>query len=242
MAINVSAPILPKQVTNFDTSTAFPLIHSTIFFGKNPQISSSPKTSRQSAKSFSISNIGRPIRTGRLLFIIDLCKICFQKPQICFQKTSSEKYSLHLSHTDITEITEFVCLAANGSHPFISHVQFSKVPNRKKYLFFSLSTGLVLGYIIPFNPIYYILSTLNFPTDSKLYTLNSKLIIQAVRKVQSSFNLTQKTQKSRNLFAWRQTVLTLSSPTHSILNCSQPQKVFILQFIYCSRYGVYYTV
>ena len=36
MASNVSAPILPKQVTNFDTSTAFPLIHSTIFFGKNP--------------------------------------------------------------------------------------------------------------------------------------------------------------------------------------------------------------
>lgn len=74
--------------------------------------------------------------------MIDLCKICFQN-------TTSEKYSLHLSHTESTESTEFVCLAANGSHPYISHIQFSNVPNRKKHLFFYFNLlFLLLRYII----------------------------------------------------------------------------------------------
>ena len=108
MAINVSAPILPKQVTNFDTSTAFPLIHSTIFFGKNPPNFFFPQNFKTiSQVVFNIqywpSDKGRPpndalsqseIRRSKYLYKIyvrfnyveiedsaePMQSICFQKP------------------------------------------------------------------------------------------------------------------------------------------------------------------
>ena len=88
---------------------------------------------------------GRPIRTGRRKLVQknappqsktrrskDLYKIYVR---FVSKKPSPISTVFILSHTDITD---FVCLTANGSHLFITYVQFSNVPNRKKHLFFTL--------------------------------------------------------------------------------------------------------
>jgi hypothetical protein len=76
--------------------------------------------------------------------MIDLCKICFHPPRPI-------STFFILSHTDSTDNTDFVCLAANGSHTYISHIQFSNVLTRKQHLFFVLFLVLVFGDIIFFH-------------------------------------------------------------------------------------------